>query len=376
MSTSRLPSLDFLRFIAVLLVVARHSHPRIVDFEPESIAGFMKWGGWTGVDMFFVLSGFLVSGLLFSEYKKSGELNAASFLVRRGFKIYPAFYVFLLLTLIYEAASGLYVSPSNYLVEALFLRNYFNGLWGHTWSLDVEEHFYLFLPLVVFLLHKFRKSFKLLPAIFVVIAIACLILRLMADTSDVRPPISRYEYFQTHLRIDSLMFGVLISYYYHFFPDRLAIFKRGRWLWLIVSCILLIPSFIPEAAPLLQSARYTANYIAFGIILVLALDSPLLERFMATRIGSLLGYLGQHSYSTYLWHITVILAVERTANYFFPEAFNLVALNIVHTVFIFFVGVLMAKIVEFPMLALRDRYFPRPSMEPVVADQSPRPAQG
>jgi peptidoglycan/LPS O-acetylase OafA/YrhL len=366
MSNSRLPSLDFLRFLAVLLVLARHSHPRIVEFEPASIAGFLKWGGWTGVDLFFVLSGFLVSGLLFTEYKKRGELNAPSFLVRRGFKIYPAFYFFLLCTLVYEAASGLYVSPSNYLVEALFIRNYFNGLWGHTWSLDVEEHFYLFLPLLMFLLFKARKSLNLIPAIFAVIAVTCLILRLIADASDARPPISRYEYFQTHLRIDSLMFGVLLSYYYHFFPDRLASLKRGRSLWLLGALILLIPSFVPDAAFVLGSARYTANYIAFGIILLLALESHLLGRFMETRVGSFLGYLGQHSYSTYLWHITVILGVERAANYFFPGVPNIIALNIVHTILIFFVGVVMAKLVEFPMLALRDRYFPRPSKEPVV----------
>lgn len=363
MAASRLPSLDLLRFIAVLLVIARHSHPRTADFEPSltSIISYSKWGGWTGVDLFFVLSGFLVSGLLFSEYKKSGSLNAKSFLVRRGFKIYPAFYVFLLLTLIWEAVTGQYISRYNYLVEGLFLRNYLNGLWGHTWSLDVEEHFYIFLPLLLFVLHKVRGSFKVLPAIFLAIAVICLVLRLVADTTDFRPLISRYEIWQTHLRIDALMFGVLISYFYHFDPARLDFLKKNQWLWLLIALILLIPSFVPEAAPLLQSARYTANYLAFGIILLLALESRAVSRFMATRPGTFVGYLGQHSYSTYLWHLTVILAVEQAAIYYFPSGTNNVLLNVINIILIFFVGVGMAKIVEFPMLALRDRYFPRPS---------------
>jgi peptidoglycan/LPS O-acetylase OafA/YrhL len=359
MLKSRLPALDLLRFIAVFLVVARHSHPRIVEFEPSAAYDYLKWGGWTGVDMFFVLSGFLVSGLLFNEYKKTDDLNVLGFLVRRGFKIYPAFYAFLLLTMLWEAFTGQYVSLRAYLVEGLFLRNYFNGVWGHTWSLDVEEHFYILLPVTLLVLHKVWKSFALLPAIFGVIAVVCLILRLNVDATEIRPPISQYEYFQTHLRIDSLLFGVLISYYYHFYPKRLDFLKKNIWFWWVFAIILLIPSFIPEAAPLLQSARYTANYISFGLIMMLSLDSKVIGKFMETRVGEFIGYLGQHSYSTYLWHVTVIIAVEEASRYYFPGEINSTVLNIVHTILIFIVGVGTAKIVEFPMLAIRDRYFPR-----------------
>jgi len=80
---------------------------------------------------------------------------------------------------------------------------------------------------------------------------------------------------------------------------------------------------------------------------------------METRIGSFVGYLGQHSYSTYLWHVTVIIGVEMASKYYFPGDLNSTALNIVHTVLIFVVGVGTAKIVELPMLAIRDKYFPR-----------------
>ena len=78
----RLQEIDFLRGLAILIVLFRH----------HWLTSFTFNFGWAGVDLFFVLSGFLVSGLLFSEYKKFGDLKPFRFLVRRGFKIYPMFF--------------------------------------------------------------------------------------------------------------------------------------------------------------------------------------------------------------------------------------------------------------------------------------------
>ena len=84
----RLISIDILRALAVIMVLFRHH-------VGTGVAGNI---GWAGVDLFFVLSGFLVSSLLFVEAKKSGSVNAKKFLIRRGFKIYPLFYLLLFLT--------------------------------------------------------------------------------------------------------------------------------------------------------------------------------------------------------------------------------------------------------------------------------------
>ena len=84
----RIKGLDLLRGIAILLVLFRHC-----DIENNILHHF----GWLGVDLFFVLSGFLVSGLLFNEYKKIGKVKIGRFLIRRGFKIYPPFYFFVLI---------------------------------------------------------------------------------------------------------------------------------------------------------------------------------------------------------------------------------------------------------------------------------------
>src|ERR1700758_1823216 len=81
--STRNESLDVLRCIAVLLVLGFH------------FPYYALWGrlGWIGVDLFFVLSGFLISGLLFQEYKATESINLLRFLIRRGLKIYPSFYL-------------------------------------------------------------------------------------------------------------------------------------------------------------------------------------------------------------------------------------------------------------------------------------------
>jgi len=76
--SNRLRELDFLRGVAILLVLFRH----------QLLFSFLKTMGWIGVDLFFVLSGFLISGLLFKEFQKFGAINPKLFLIRRGFKIY------------------------------------------------------------------------------------------------------------------------------------------------------------------------------------------------------------------------------------------------------------------------------------------------
>src|SRR5438045_3895822 len=90
--TSRNQSLDVLRGIAVLLVIVSHYSGTLP--RPSALLET----GWVGVDLFFVLSGFLISGLLFSEFEKTGSINLKRFWIRRGFKIYPPFYVFMGLT--------------------------------------------------------------------------------------------------------------------------------------------------------------------------------------------------------------------------------------------------------------------------------------
>ena len=146
----RSPQLDLLRGVAVLAVLCVH-YQYLKVFEV----------GWAGVDLFFVLSGFLISGLLFTDWKRNESISLSRFFIRRGFKIYPAFYFFLI-TLTPGMALFLARVKHNIgtriFAEIFFLQDYLPRVWIHTWSLAVEEQFYILLPLLLIILVKVHRG--------------------------------------------------------------------------------------------------------------------------------------------------------------------------------------------------------------------------
>src|SRR5262245_57275931 len=175
---SRLVGLDVLRAVAVLLVLGHHP-PTGRPSSDEPSALFLWWHvGWIGVDLFFVLSGFLIGGLLFEEAKKTGDICLRRFWVRRAFKILPPYFVFLAvvaLLWLFDGQPSVFDCWPNLLHAQNYLGTADFSVW-HTWSLAVEEHFYLLLPLVLLFLGSARRHW--LPILFVFVAIECLVLRL------------------------------------------------------------------------------------------------------------------------------------------------------------------------------------------------------
>src|SRR5713226_5024265 len=161
--SKRNQSLDVLRGVAVLLVIANH-YPYYA----------LARAGWIGVDLFFVLSGFLISGLLFSDLLSQGSISLGRFFIRRGLKIYPAFYFFLGLTTLLSPGIR---HDGRILSEVFFLQSYLPRIWGHTWSLAIEEHFYIMLPLLLIVLNR-RNWLRHIPAISVALIVGCLAMRI------------------------------------------------------------------------------------------------------------------------------------------------------------------------------------------------------
>src|SRR5271170_6931420 len=183
-SSVRIKRLDILRCAAVLLVLFHHT----------AVLPSISQMGFVGVDLFFVLSGFLISGLLYEEYHKRGSISFPRFFIRRGLKIYPAFYVMLLVTFIVQLAAGKLSGWGAYLREILFIQDYKPGIWTHCWSLGVEEHFYILLPILLLFLIRVSSSspnpFRVIPRVFLVVGVVCLALR--AATVHFTPAASYY----------------------------------------------------------------------------------------------------------------------------------------------------------------------------------------
>jgi peptidoglycan/LPS O-acetylase OafA/YrhL len=131
--------------------------------------------GYVGVDLFFVLIGFLISGLLYAEYQKRGAISFRRFFIRRGIKIYPAFYAMLLVTFIVQLAAGKLSGWGADAREILFVQDYKPAIWLHCWSLGVEEHFYILLPILLLLLIRFSSNsanpFRVIPRAFLAVAV-------------------------------------------------------------------------------------------------------------------------------------------------------------------------------------------------------------
>ena len=354
--------LDLLRLLAIVLVLGRHM-PSIPDAWP---AGgkflFLTWkrGGWVGVDLFFVLSGFLVSGLLFTEYRSRGRLGVGRFYLRRGWKIYPPFFVMIAASVLMNLREGLSIPPVSLASELLFLQSYLPGLWNHTWSLAVEEHFYLLLPLALALmLHRNQDSpTPLRPILSLTVGMAVVALAWRILNWYLRPSYGNLTHlFASHLRLDSLFFGVAISYAYHFHSGRFdRLFTRRRRFLVLGGALLLTPAFaFPlETTPFIYTIGLTIFYVGSGMMLV----GILMSQIPHGRLVTALATLGKHSYSIYLWHMFVlgwgIGLIEGTLDLELDAGTRL-AMYLVGS---FGVGIAMAKVVEVPVLRIRDRWFP------------------
>jgi len=353
-SSSRNKQLDALRTLALLLVLGIHF-------------GFLcgsKWipmwtqMGWSGVDLFFVLSGFLISGLLFREYKSSGGVKVGRFLARRGLKIYPAYYLLMLGT----GASFIILKTSWRLVptaawlrllsDSLFIQNYTDGTWGHLWSMAVEEHFYIVLPIVLWLTIKFKRNnpFQYLPITAGIIIFLCLTFRtipVLLGKAFIFPAAS-------HLRFDGLAFGVLIAYCWEFRPEAITALLRNRGRWLLgCSAVLLLPQFLMLMEhPLMSTIGLTSTLLGYGGILIYSLKCVNGENVVIRQMAK----IGAYSYTIYLVHLPILYICN---NSWHPD--NWFALNVKFLVYMALsggVGILFAKLVELPILRLRNRLWP------------------
>jgi peptidoglycan/LPS O-acetylase OafA/YrhL len=347
----RLIQLDFTRGIAILMVMGYHftSIPTHVPLF-RAIEFPLKHFGWAGVDLFFVLSGFLVGGLLIGELFRTGSLRIGRFIKRRGFKIWPAYYAYLLFQLITR-----HFPPSTFLAaNLLHLQNYLGTSLGHTWTLAVEEHFYLLLPLLLVWLHSSPwlrgKTIPLLA--FICVAVLCIRSFMVLGLGSTRV----WEY--THTRLDSLMFGVLLSYLYYFRRNAFDALCRKRFiLGFLTVCGILFLSFVSETSTTMHTIGYTINYLCCGafMLLMLSIKGPIASSFGYRAVAT----IGVYSYSIYLWHLSVRTPISHLCALLpMPGSIRWITLFLAQYGGAIILGFVMAKLIEWPFLQLREKLLP------------------
>ncbi len=313
-------------------------------------------GGWAGVDLFFVLSGFLVGGLLFREYRETGALNFRRFFIRRGFKIYPPFWIFLGFLIVWSfwTRGGV----GNLLPELFFYQNYVPGIWGTNWSLAVEEHFYLLLPCVLLWLASRRGAARPLqpfPRLVGYLAVLCLALRAWnaSQTFD-----NYTQLTPTHLRIDGLFFGALLAYYHTYDHERLVAFcRRFRW-WLLAGGVAaFLPAyFLPlEESLYIQIAGFAVQWLGAGALICHTLSRTTVPGKMAHALAA----VGRTSYATYLWHFWIGVYGLRYIADLAGFQWTWASRTVCYFIATIGAGFVLTAWIERPFLRMRDRRFPR-----------------
>ena len=358
----KLLGLDHLRALAITYVFLFHyqffGHP---DWE-KNIAGF----GWSGVDLFFVLSGFLISGQLFSVIVNGKTISLKEFFIKRIFRIMPPF---LFVLLLYFALPSVHewghLAPfwryiTFTLNFGLDLKKY--GTFSHAWSLCVEEQFYLILPLTFWLFTHFKggkKAIYFITALF----IAGFILRLWGWYHFIVPSLAennlgiawnKYIYYPTYNRLDGLLVGVSIAGIYTFYPSiKEKINRHSNAIMLIGFGLLIAAWFISTP----QDTFYTCIFgfplisLAYGTILAaIVCTSNIfynLKSFVTSQIATL-------SYSIYLVHKIVIHVTQVwLGNLGMDKNGNLMMAACIIAVIC--AALAMRYVIEVPALKLRDR---------------------
>ena len=345
-------SLDLLRALAILLVLGRHSFAN----------GLWHWIGWSGVDLFFVLSGFLVSGLIFQEIKTQGDVRLGRFLVRRALKIYPSFYVFLLVSVLAAWMTDRNYETSQLLSEIFYLQSYFDGLWMHTWSLAVEEHFYLVFALVVAFWQRQGLPIHVGVTLKWLIGILLFWMAIRWGYCWSHRFEPSFDFTATHLRADGIWLGVILSFSYHFGSLQQWIdLRKGAFLLSIViavAMLLLFPagSFVMNTLGILVVALGYGGLLCLGLGMENRLGTIMRDGGWGAQVLRILASLGRHSYSIYLWHLLVDNLLMKAGMYAtLGWEYGGTAAGLITIVFAILLGISMGTLIELPVLRWRNR---------------------
>ena len=361
-SDHRLPELDGIRAIAILMVLFAHAFlgftnaPGALSEIPSPVMQIIGHG-WLGVDLFFILSGFLITGILVET--KSRPNYFKNLYIRRALRIMPLYFVMIAVWSLFYTDAGRY-----FVLSSVFAASLSDLLGVHEphgpgvlWSLAVEEHFYLIWPLVVLLLSR-RRLFTVSAAIFVAMPILRAIFAARGMHAD-------SIYALSWFRFDGLATGAMIALWSKssYCSRRSAsIIAAGAFVVVTVMTLIGLPYGIMTGHTTSSIAlRYTQTYMVFGalFVLVYALRETV---WTAPLRWSVLQLTGALSYCLYLVHLSIgdafeFLGKNQLAGLIAPlgPTAHVMLRTAVMVLISFAIALVSRRVLEEPFLSLKDR---------------------
>lgn len=338
-NTNRISSVDVFRSLAIIAVVIYHFN-------------FSLPYGHLGVDLFFVVSGLLVGGLLTKEIENGIRINFLKFILQRGFKIWPSYYVFiffgsLLAISFYHSSHPDQIIPfwdlKRYL---LFYQNYtgapYHWSFDHIWSLCVEEHFYIILPTLFLIVQYFVNVKHQKKALFIFVILTILFGIFFKYISYFYTS-GKDTYSATHNRIDALAWGVLLNLLLTYCHQKIKSYS-----YLFLSFIIGLVMFLAAVYIHSTSTNPIFANICFHSVVPMSFFLMLLGVFFIDLSKlKVLRFIAYYSYNWYLWHPIFVLFITRQIG---NNAFGL----IVYLIITFLVAIIATVCIEEKFLKKRN----------------------
>ncbi len=296
------PELDGLRGVAILMVIAFHYFPNVYLFK----------FGWAGVDLFFVLSGFLISSRLVPYINDKGII--LQFYRNRLLRIIPLYFLFLIVFFLvwffFASKETLFHNPfykKNWYTFFLFIQNWIyihfpkqpiESL-NHFWSLAVEEQFYIFFPAFILLT---RKPKRILAGALVLIftILICRNLYFLIFSSNYQS-----IYWNTFFRADSFLIGSVLFILFNYYKESKGVFKIYNYFFFASLIFIVAGACIYQSIlmsnPSFQTFGYTCIPVIFGYILLQCINRHN-HTLILIASNSILQYVGKISYGLYIFH--------------------------------------------------------------------------
>ncbi len=347
---TRLPELDFARSVAIILALGWHFYTPTGIFFIDLIQAPGHAIGWVGVDLFFVLSGYLIGGLIFKEVLETGAFNSKRFLIRRAFKIWPVLYLYIGLLVLTGRYPPMEIVPQT----LLHLQNYWTTPLSHLWSLAVEEHFYLIFAFFAATTRLAKGDAGKVPFALMVVIVLAPVLRMVflwmgMSFHDIQ--------IQTQFRVDALAFGVLLAYIGAFREDLFEkIISKKSVLFLCVFVGVSVMVFIKNNQELVSVVGYTITMLTSGCFLLLLRGGKLFNE--PNIVVRFFAWIGSYSYAIYVFQFVMFRVLERVWSVVMKQEMPPIASLMIKYGGALLLAVLITKLVERPMINLRNRLFP------------------